>query len=258
MPIIDIQSLLFEQPESGSSTPGSSFTIIKTTRIYKFKTIYQKEIISAIEGEDQGIEESDGFLIDWDIEAGIGYSTLTCLFSTALADGSLPSIHKITNQPFNSMTQTPDNIPLEQLVNFKTNWIYDLAAANGVTAEFPGWATATTTTMSAADAEKYYWVKDSSQVKAGWYIQKGKTKKGATEKQSSNAIIQEDVWTETTENAIEFMNEETQRKNPYRTFGIEGQWLALPSVMVPDGDLWKISTTHINATTWDEDIYGTL
>jgi hypothetical protein len=261
MGLRNIQSLLTEQPESGAVVPGTSFTVKKTTRIYKFRSIYRDTVVQELgvaggSEFDQGLNESDGYMIDYSIEAQVGYSILTCLFSDSVGVYYLPSVRKLTNLPFFSQTQSPGNIPLEQLSNFLTNWIYDLSAINGETTVPSWWATATTTTIPSGDETKYKWVKDTSQSQEGWYILKEKTKQGATEKQNSNAIIQEDIWTETRAKALTLKHDTTVIADPADKLGNTGQFLRLPSLMIPDGDLWKISTTYLNAETWDSDIYA--
>ena len=259
MSLRDVAELLTEQAESGATIPGSSFTVLKTTRIYKFKPIYKERIIRSIaigSETDQGLNANDGYMIDWNIETAVGYQTLTCVFSTNAGAGELPAVRKLTNKPFFSLTQSPGNIPLEQLDGFRTNWIYDLAAVDG-TVKNPAWyLTATDTAIPDGDEVTYAWVKDTSQTKAGWYILQTKDKKGATEKQNSNPVVQENYWTETLGKAILQRNADTIISEPSITFGILGEWLKLPSTMQPDGDLWKVTTTYLNAETWDTDIYG--
>jgi hypothetical protein len=263
MGLKNIQSLLTEQPESGGAGPGTSMTVVKTTRIYKFTSIYRDTIVLELgigsEGNsDQGLEEKDGWITDWAIEAAVGYSILTCQFTNTVGIQFLPSVRKLTNKPFYSMTRSPGNLPLEQLSNFETRWIYDLSAIDGtLIGSLPAWwETATDTTIPVGDEVTFKWVKDTSQSQTGWFILKEKTKKGATEKQNSNAIVQETIWTELKTKALELINQTTRVKDPGETFGLPGQFLQLPSNMVPDGDIWKIETSYLNADTWDEDIYG--
>jgi hypothetical protein len=256
-----IASLLTEQPESGSALPGTAFTVQKTTRIYKFRSVYLPTVraemgVAGGNEFDQGLNENDGSMIDYGIEAAVGYSVLTCLFSNSADLFRLPSVRKLTNVPFFSQTQSPGNIPLEQVDGFQTRWIYDLSAINGQTATPSWWATATDTVIPDGDETDYKWVKDTSQSQEGWYILKEKSKKGATEKQNSNAIVQEDVWTETRTKALGFKHDTTDIADPFDKMGLEGQFLRLPSLMIPDGDVWKITTTYLNAASWDAEIYA--
>ena len=259
MSLKNIQSLLTEQPNSGSSAPDRAFSIVNTTRIYKFAPIYRETILNELEQLDLGLNESDGYLMSWSHASAIGYHELTCNFCTssnAQGGGSKP----VPNKPKFYREFNQDNTPLEQIDGYLTNWIYDLAAKEGVLENSVShnlWITATTVALSNDQAKDYRWLKDTSQLPDGWYLMYEKTKKGAIEKINSNAVIREEVWTETEKRAIEYAIDSTQLKTPSKTLGITGgAWLAMPSSIVPDGELFLITTTFLHAQTWDSDIYA--
>jgi len=138
--------------------------------------------------------------------------------------------------------------------NYKTNWLYVLAAKKGVTQSPSWWATVTVTEMEPGDpdAEKYKWYKDSSDVPEGWYVLKDKTKNAETALIPSPVVV-ETIKYSSYNSAVAKKSIVGTKKTPGKTFGESGEWLVVSSSVYQDGKKWCCQTRYQNAPEWDAD-----
>lgn len=138
---------------------------------------------------------------------------------------------------------------------YKTKMNYILAAKKGTTASWSGWTSATDTRMSEADALKYRWCKDASDVPEGWYVMEEKTKR------IESVLIPSPVVVETTRystynEACGKQRPVGSKANPAKTFNYSGEWLVTSSNIYADGKKWVCQTRYQNAKKWDGDFYS--
>ncbi len=254
--LVNISGILVEQPGSPRISRGSNFYNVTTERTYAFKNTYFYYVQKSLESGDTGID-GDGYLADYQLQHGIGYSYLTLVFSTIPPDGSLPAINAMINTPQYYLSKTQNNIPLSQLKKYRTKWDHLLAGIESLagTSAPSFWDSATDTVISSTDAKKYRWIDSASQLPDGWVIIKDKTKT-AEEKLNFAPVVREERWVRTLADAVESIIMETQILSPGVTYGFNGQWLAEPTEVSPESDLFRLTTVYTGMTTWDEDIYG--
>ncbi len=255
MALKDIRSLLTESPRSGGSQPyDPSFSGVKWTRIYQFRRAYLKTVRSSIERNEQD-EDGEGYLYDYQVNADAPYCELTLYYASVQAGDSN---QRQVGVPQSFLAWTQDDIPLERLPKYKTNWNYLLAAKNGVPKEAPGfWSTKKDTTLESADGAKYHWYKDSSQVPDGWYVICDATKPGIDKKLNFYAVVREVTYFDTRARAeAAAYNATSASKEPINKMGVVGYWLSLPSSINPDGSLFRVESEFFNSKVeWDKDLY---
>lgn len=142
-----------------------------------------------------------------------------------------------------------------RFTNYRTKMNYVLAAKKGVTAAYDGWSDDQTTEISSANADKYRWCKDASDVPDGWYVLKGKTKR------IESVLVPAPVVVETTRyatynSAVAKRLRPGVKATPAKTFGETGEWLVMSSNVYADGKKWVCQTRYQNADEWDGDFYS--
>lgn len=147
------------------------------------------------------------------------------------------------------------SIPVEQHEKYLTQWNYRLIAKD--TATEPGWwPTAKDTTISAADAKKYKWLKYGDQVPEGWSELRPAMKPGV---ESFIFPLCEVVWLRKSASKAELEGMATvlrgAKYTPRETFSVSGEWLCVSSTLRKDGKYWALTMRFRNSKTWDSDIY---
>jgi len=261
MALKDIQSLLVEQPESGSARPSDeSMSGQRWTRVYAFRKQYLSTVRKSVEKNEHDLD-GEGYLVDYDIKGDAAYCLISAIYnsSATLGDQSISSKNKPINKPQYFRTKAQDDIPVERLKGYYTCWNYCLAA-DSETDTIPSWAAdRTTTSLSKIEGEHYQWVKDSSQLKEGWHIILPASMPGLDAKLNFRAVVREIVWCLTASAAGEYCCDKvTLGATPDEKYGISGgTWLMLPSEVSPDGSLWRIETEYWHSPAgWKSLIYN--
>lgn len=252
----DVAQYLTEQPESPQEKTGSDNYTKTRVRIYKFDSPYFDIVSAAIEANDPGLDD-DGYLQNYSINKQGYFSLLTCHFSNRLSTSN-PNVNITCNKPLYYLEWQENNIPLEQLTsNYRTKWNHVLAQKKGSTKSATAYSTATDTIIPDADADDFHWYKSTSQVPEGWRVVIKKIKPGVEEKYNKNAVVREEVWTRTEKAAENFATRKTYKKTPADTCGVTGgEWLVEPSMISPEGNLFRVTTLYQNAYKWDDDLYS--
>lgn len=148
--------------------------------------------------------------------------------------------------------------------NYRTNWNHYLFAAPGTTDIPDWWATATTLTISASDAQKYKWVSASDAVPMtdgkNWHIIKNPTKPGVSRYDTAVYTVVESARFRSASAAGRMaVGKLNKIGSPDETFGITGgNWKCDGAEVSWSGKFWLATLTWTHSATnqgWDEDLY---
>lgn len=156
------------------------------------------------------------------------------------------------------------SMPLETHADYRTNWNYYLAAAPGTSAVPSWWETATDTTLSDSDAQKYRWVKSPSECpndkKGMWRTIKDPSMPGVESYDAATYTITESARFGSAKSAGAMCaNKLNKIGSPGETFGITGgDWKCDDASVSWSGKYWLATLTWTksgDSKGWNKKLY---